>query len=125
MDGELTYEKLMSAMREVERVAGPPVSTGLLYPSLGVSIPVYESPLLVETEEYQVTETLTFWQRWIEPVSTFLNFQTMPFEPWVKTRTVTKTRQVPSRKILQTQMGLFMHPVLKREFSAIIGNVVA
>jgi hypothetical protein len=94
-----------------------------LFPSFGVSIPVYVTPLLLETEEYQETETLTFWQRWIEPVSTFLNFQTMPFEPWVKTRTVIKTRQFPSRKILRTQMGLFMHPVMKREFSVIIGNV--
>jgi|SRR6185369_2579405 len=88
---ELTVEKLREAMRELEKIQGPSVSTGLLYPSLGVSIPIYETPLLVETEEYQETLQLSFWQRWIEPVSTFLNFQTMPFEPWVKSRTVTKS----------------------------------
>ena len=118
-------EDMKRAMKLMDEIDRPPVSTGLLYPSLGVSIPIFDVPQMTETETYQETERLTFRQRWIEPISTFLNFQTMPFEPWVKTRTVTKTRQVPSRQILRTQMGLFMHPVLKREFSAIIGNVVA
>lgn len=118
-------DDIKKAKKLMDEIGGPPASSGLLYPSLGVSIPIYETPLLVETEEYQETEHLTFWQRWVEPISTFHNFQTMPFEPWMKTRTVIKTRQVPSRQILRTQMGLFMHPVLKREFSAIIGNVTA
>lgn len=116
-------EDMKRAKSVLNEMRGPSVATDLLSPFGLFDMPIYESPLLVETEEYQETETLTFLQRWIEPISTFHNFQTMPFEPWVKTRTVTKTREVPSRKVLQTQFGLFMHPVLKRDISAILSNV--
>lgn len=115
-------EDMKRAKKMLDEMSGPSVSTGLLSPFGGM--PIFESELMTETEVYEETVQLTFRQRWIEPISTFLNFQTMPFEPWVKTRTVTKTRQVPSRKVLQTQLGLFMHPALKRDVSAILSNVV-
>lgn len=127
MDGALTVEKLKEMMREVERL-GPPVSTGLLSSFGGLGFPMfdlYDNPFLVETEEYQETVQLTTWQRWIEPISTFLNFQTMPFEPWVTTRAVTKTRQKPMRRMIQAGNALIMHPALRREVSAILSNVVA
>lgn len=115
-------EDLKRAKKLIEGVSGPSVSTGLLSPFGGM--PIFESDLMTETEEYEEIVQLTFRQRWIEPVSTFLNFQTMPFEPWIKTRKVTKTRQVPMRKVMQTQFGLFMHPVLKKEYSAILSGIV-
>ena len=127
MDGALTVEKLKEMMREVERL-WPTVSTGLLSPFGGLGFPmfdIYDNPFLVETEEYQETVQLTPWQRWIEPISTFHNFQTMPWEPWVKTRTVTKTRQKPMRQIIRAGNALIMHPALRREVSAILTNVVA
>jgi len=116
-------DDMKRAKKLIEEVSGPSVSTGLLYPFGG--LPIYESELITEIEEYDETVQLTFRQRWIDPISTFYNFQTMPFEPWVKTRTVQKMRNVPSRKVIQTAQGLFMHPVLKREFSAITSNLVA
>lgn len=115
-------EDLKRAKKLLEGLSGPPVSSGLLFPFGGM--PIFESEFMTETEVYEETVQLTFRQRWIEPISTFLNFQTMPFEPWVKTRTVTKTRQVPMRKVMQTQFGLFMHPLLKKEYSAILSGIV-
>lgn len=113
MDGALTIEKLMETVREVKRLSGPTVSNGLLYPFGGFQI--YDNPFLVESEVYEETVQLTFRQRWIDPISTFRNFQTMPFEPWVKTRVETRTREIPSSKIFQTPQGLIMHPVMRRE----------
>jgi hypothetical protein len=118
-------EDMKRAKKMLDEMGGPSVSAGLLFPFGLLDMPIYESPLLVETEEYQETEALTLWQRWIEPISTFSNFQTMPFEPWVKTRIVTKFRQVPSRKVMQTQFGMFMHPVIKNELSIALGCKVA
>lgn len=109
----MTIEAFNEMRRRVEKMQGPSVSTGLLYPFGG--LPIFDSLLMTETETYSVTVELTFRQRWIEPISTFLNFQTMPFEPWVKTRVETRTREIPSSKILQTPQGLFMHPVMRRE----------
>lgn len=84
-------------------------------PTYLMGVPVYTSLLLVEDEEYTEVERLTLWQRWIEPISTFHNFQTMPWEPWVKTRMVTKIRQVPSQKVVATPQGYYMHPEALRE----------
>ena len=64
---------------------------------------VYTSELIVDT--IKVEEQLTFRQRWIEPL---LHGITMPFQPWVKTRMVTKT--VPSRRIVVTPDGFIIHP---------------
>lgn len=80
-----------------------------------LGLPVYTSPLLVKDEEYEAVENLTLWRRWIEPLSTFHNFQTMPWEPWVKTRRVRKIRQVPSHKVIQTPQGYYMHPEALRK----------
>ena len=66
---------------------------------------VYTSVLMVDTIE--VEGQLTFRQRWIEPL---LHGITMPFQPWVKTRMVTKT--VPSRRIIETPNGFIMHPAM-------------
>ena len=86
-------------------------------------LPVFEDPHLTELEEYVGTETFSFWQRGLEPISTFHNFQTMPFEPWVRTRTERKTRTVPSRKIFRTEYGLFIHPATKQYISSVLGPV--
>ena len=123
MDGALTIENLMEMAREVKRLSGPTVSNGLLYPFGGFQI--YDNPFLVESETYETTVQLTFWQRWIEPISTFRNFQTMPFEPWVRTRTETRTRQVPMQHMIQAGNALIMHPALRNKVSAIISNVTA
>jgi hypothetical protein len=69
---------------------------------------VYTSVLMVDTIE--VEEQLTFRQRWIEPL---LHGITMPFQPWVKTRMVTKN--VPSRAIYETPQGFIMHPAMLAE----------
>lgn len=78
-------------------------------------IPIYINNLLTEAEEYEDTEALTFKQRWIDPVR---HCSYLPFEPWVKTRVVMRTRQVPSRKAMITDFGIFIHPAMKREFEA-------
>jgi len=109
----MTIEAFNEMKRHVEKMQGPSVSAGLLYPFGG--LPIFDSLLMTETETYSVTIELTFRQRWIDPISTFLNFQTMPFEPWVKTRVEIRTRQIPSRQIFQTPQGLFMHPAMRRE----------
>jgi len=116
-------EDMRRAKKMLDEMSGPFVSTVLLSPFGGM--PIFESEMMTETEVYEETVQLTFRQRWIEPISTFLNFQTMPFEPWVKTRTVTKTRQIPMRKVMQTQFGLFMNTDLKKEYSAILRGMVA
>lgn len=122
MDGALTIEKLMGMKREVERISGPTVSNGLLYPFGGFQL--YDNPFLVKTEEYEEIVQLTFRQRWIEPIRTFHDFQTKPFEPWVKTRKVTRIRQKPMRHMIRAGNALIMHPTLRHEVSAIIPNVV-
>lgn len=123
MDGALTIEKLIETVRDVKRLSGPSVSNGLLYPFGGFQL--YDNPFLVESEPYEITVQLTFRQRWIEPVSTFRNFQTMPFEPWVKTRKETRIRQVPMRHMIMAGNALIMHPALRSQVSAILSNVVA
>lgn len=123
MDGALTIEKLMETMGEVKRLSGPSVSNGLLYPFGGLQL--YDNPFLVENETYETTVQLTFRQRWIESVSTFRNFQTMPFEPWVKTRKETRTRQVPMRHMIMAGNALIMHPALRSQVSAIMSDMVA
>lgn len=119
----MTIEAFNEMRRHVEKMQGPSVSTGLLYPFGG--LPIFDSLLMTETETYSVTVELTFRQRWIEPISTFRNFQMMPFEPWVKTRKETRTRQVPMRHMIQAGNALIMHPALRSQVSAIISNVVA
>jgi hypothetical protein len=69
---------------------------------------VCTSVLMVDTVE--VEEQLTFRQRWIEPL---LHGIPMPFQPWVKTRMVTKN--VPSRRIFETAQGFIMHPAMFAE----------
>lgn len=49
------------------------------------------SELCTEIEEYEVEVQLSFCQRWIKPI---LHGATMPFEPWVKTRTETRRREL-------------------------------
>ena len=75
---------------------------------------IYENAMLTEQQERVVKKS--FRERWIEPIK---HPVTVPFEPWVKTKTITVT--VPMTKILQTPWGLFMHPVvaerLKKELS--------
>jgi hypothetical protein len=48
---ELTVEKLREAMRELEKIQGPSVSTGLCTPVMGVNLwgasPLYENPVTV------------------------------------------------------------------------------
>lgn len=83
---------------------------GYMTPFGGIRI--YESELITEVEEYQETIQLSFRQRWIEPLR---HPVVLPFEPWVKTRVVTRSRNVPSRKIIQTEQGYFVHPAMKRE----------
>lgn len=114
-------DDMMKARMELLSESGFPYTPSFNF----MGMPVFESPLLTETEEYQEIIDLTFKQRWIEPISSFHNFQTMPFEPWLKTRKLTKVRQVPSRKIMFTQFGLLIHPVIKKELSAILSNITA
>jgi len=73
---------------------------------------IFVSELCTEAEEYEVVVQLSFRQRWIEPL---LHGITMPFEPWVKTRTETRRRNVPLKKVIQTPQGLLMHPAMKDE----------
>lgn len=77
-----------------------------------LGLPIYENAYLTEPEPFEVEVKLTDRQRWIEPL---LHPATVPFEPWVKTRIESGTRQVPSRKIIKTPQGLFMHPMMAAE----------
>lgn len=119
----LTVEKILEAKRKIEEF-GPSVSTGGLYPFAGpfMGFDIHENSWLTETEEYEVTVELTFYQRWIYPL---LHGITEPFQPWVRTRVETRTRQKPSRSIFQMGNTLIMHPALRSEISAILSNVVA
>lgn len=47
----------------------------------------------------------TFYERWIHPLKHGI---TVPFEPWVKTKKVTK--EVPSMNALFTKDSIVMHP---------------
>lgn len=71
-------------------------------------INIYENPYLTEREDCVVKKSLQ--ERWITPL---LHPVTVPFEPWVKTKTITVT--VPSKKIFQTAFGLVMHPLVAAE----------
>lgn len=115
------FENLKQAKILIEEVQGPSINLGFVS-HFNSGVPIFETELLIETEEYEEVIQLSFWQRWIEPFSTFIKFQTMPFEPWAKFRIVTKIRQIPSRKILQTQFGLIMHPALNFKIKQVLNG---
>lgn len=93
---------------------------GYQIPFSGINI--YESELITEVEEYQETVQLSFRKRWIEPLR---HPVVLPFEPWVKTRVVTRSRNIPSRKIIQTAQGYFVHPAMKLELMQAIKSQFA
>lgn len=114
----MTREALDEMMRLVEKVVGPAAIAGFSSPFGG--LPIHENPYLTETETYSVPVELTARQRWIDPL---LHPVVMPFEPWVKTRVETRTREIPSRQIFQTSYGLFMHPAMRREVEKKLRNM--
>ena len=109
MNESLTIEKFRQMKKELENICGP----APLFTSPYNGYQILESPYLTKTETYEVTEPRTFWQRWIEPISTFKNFQTMPFEPWIKTKKVIRTRTVPLNEIMVMNRALVIHPIMR------------
>lgn len=81
-----------------------------------LGIPIFENKLLTQMEEYEEVIELSFKRRWIEPI---LHCNWMPFEPWVKTQIIKKTREVPMTKVIMTTHGLYMHPALKQELASL------
>jgi len=96
----LTMEAMRQAIERVRHMETPP------------NLTLYDNPYLTETVQETITVKLPFRERWIEPL---LHPVIRPFQPWVKEREETVTRTVPSRKILQTPHGLFVHPVMRPE----------
>lgn len=78
------------------------------------NLPVFESRYLTDTVEVEVEKT--FRERWVEPV---LHPVVEPFQPWVKTKLVLK--EIPSRNVIKTSYGLFMHPALRQEIGGVVG----
>ena len=84
----------------------------------------YESPYLpTKTESYEEVVELSFKERWIEPLK---NWNTQPFEPWVKTKVVIKYRQVPSNDVYILSDKFIASPEmikqLKRDLEVYNGN---
>lgn len=85
------------------------------------SMKVFETSYLpTTTEEYEVEVELTFKQRWIEPL---LHGVTMPFQPWVKTRTEIRTREVQAA--FKMGNSLYCSPYMMaglRKFEGVLRN---
>ena len=96
-----------TAISEAARKLGAMLQPGGLAPYGGVRI--YVDANITETEEYEQEVTRSFRERWIEPI---LHGVTIPFEPWVRTKWVSKTRQIPSMKALARGGILYVHPAL-------------
>lgn len=129
-ENTLTVEKLKDSMRKMndvfDRTKASVNAFGFSMNQLfgAFNMKVFEDVNMTETEEYEEIITLSLKERWLTPISTWDNFISMPWEPWIKTRKVIKIRQVPSRKAIQTQMGLIMHPILHKELFSIT-NIVS
>ena len=93
----LTVEGLVEMKRKMDelnkgcRHEAPIYGASPLFQLLGMDI-IKSDYLPTRTETYEEEVELTLRERWIEPL---LHGATMPFEPWVKTKWITKTRQVP------------------------------
>ena len=85
-------------------------------------MPIYENHNLTESQEYQEEVVLSFRKRWIDPI---LHPVVLPFQPWVRTKNVTKVRQVPASFVYKTQFGFIMHPDLKKELTQLLSNTTA
>ena len=88
---------------------------GMLDP-LG-SVRIYSDLSMVEKEQYEVEVVRTFRERWVEPL---LHGITVPFEPWVKTRTEQRERTVPSKQALAMPGGFVCHPAMVEEIRRIL-----
>ena len=78
--------------------------------------------LPTRTETYEEEVELTLRERWIEPL---LHGATVSFEPWVKTKWVTKTRQVSEPVCYMVGNQLFMNSFAYNRLcnSGIISNI--
>jgi len=125
----LTVEGLVELKRKMDELNKgcrheAPIYGHSLLPSLFGGIDIIKSNYLpTRTETYEEEVELTFRERWIEPL---LHGATLPFEPWVKTKWVTKTRQVPEPVCYmvgnQLLMSSFAYGRLRN--SGIISNIV-
>lgn len=120
MKEELSIEKLNEIIKLMKENSIPPGLSGVALLTRFNGFDIYESLLMTETETYEDVETLTFRQRWIEPL---LHFVTLPFEPWVKTRKVIKTRTIPSKRVLVCGSTMFIHPAMRRELVSALTNI--
>ena len=75
-------------------------------------IKVFTNPYMTESESYEEVVDKTWRERFIEPL---LQFRFREFRPWIKTKTITWTRQVPSKKALMSGGSLMVHPVMLNE----------
>jgi hypothetical protein len=93
------------------------ISTGLRF---------IENQYLTEQEEYTLTVDRTTMERWILPL---LHPVTIPFEPWVKTRTETRYRVVPAKHVIIMGDKVIVHPEMlskiMRQFTGVpLGDAI-
>ena len=115
----LTVEGLVELKRKLERDYP---RTMPLNQWCGMDI-IKSDYLPTRTETYEEEVELTLRERWIEPL---LHGATVPFEPWVKTKWITKTRHVPEPVCYmvgnQLLMNSFAHSELRK--LGIVSNIV-